>query len=232
MGKTGRAEEVLGGILDRLGEGTRLPPERVLCSELEISRGTLRRALERLEARGRIWRHVGRGTFVGARPVKPDGGISLLSAATSPDELMEMRLIFEPQIARLAATRATRQEIARMEECVKKTGAVSESEAYELWDAKLHRSIAEAAHNKLLLAIFDAMNEVRRMTEWGRLRDRAIRSRKVQLSWWAQHARFVAAIAERDGPRAEHEARQHVESVRMQVLSSSAPGKAPSVPPP
>lgn len=219
MGKTAVAEAALCRVLDGLGEGARVPPERFLCTEFGISRGTLRRALERLEARGRIWRHVGRGTFVGTGPPSSGAGISLVSATTNPHEIMEMRLIIEPQIARLAAARATPQEIVRMQHCARKTGTVAESEAYELWDAKLHRTVAEAAHNELLLAIFGAINEMRRMNAWGRLRDRVICSREVQMAWWRQHDQFVAAIADGDAARAEEAAKRHVEDVRDHVLS-------------
>jgi GntR family transcriptional regulator len=45
-------------------EGARLPPERQLCRDFEVSRSTLRQALDELEARGLVSRHQGRGTFV------------------------------------------------------------------------------------------------------------------------------------------------------------------------
>ena len=46
--------------------GDRLPPERELIDQLGMSRTTLRKALEALEREGTIWRHVGKGTFVGS----------------------------------------------------------------------------------------------------------------------------------------------------------------------
>lgn len=109
-----------------------------------------------------------------------------------------------------------------MRHCVRKTGTVTESQAYELWDATLHRAVAQAAHNTLLLAVFDAVNEVRSMTEWGRLRDIVVSSRAVQRAWWRQHEQFVEAIAGRDADAAEATARNHVEMVLRQMIDASA----------
>jgi DNA-binding GntR family transcriptional regulator len=50
---------------DRYPLHSRLPPERQLCELLQVSRTALRNGLEELEREGRIWRHVGKGTFVG-----------------------------------------------------------------------------------------------------------------------------------------------------------------------
>src|SRR3546814_13808666 len=118
-------------------------------------------------SRGRIWRHVGRGTFVGPRPASHEARLSVVSEATSPHELMEMRLILEPQIARLASMRPTEHEIGHMRYCVRKTGTVTESQAYELWAATLHRALEQAAHTPRIPASFNAVHDVISITIWG-----------------------------------------------------------------
>src|SRR3546814_6975538 len=64
----------------------------------------------------------------------------------------------------------TSADIAEMQHCIRKTMAASEWRVYEAWDNKLHRAIAQATRNNLLLALFDTLNMVRRATVWGRLR--------------------------------------------------------------
>jgi GntR family transcriptional regulator len=65
--------------------GDRLPPEHDLAAMLGISRGTLRTALERLEATGEIVRRQGSGTFVGRveRPAALDEGLEALEPYSS-----------------------------------------------------------------------------------------------------------------------------------------------------
>lgn len=60
-------EDELARRIERLHVGERLPPERALCAELDVSRSTVRQALGALAGRGLVERGVGRGTFV-ARP--------------------------------------------------------------------------------------------------------------------------------------------------------------------
>lgn len=109
MAKSTESEQVaLTAMKDFLSEqklalNGRLPPERQLCSAIGLSRGQLRKALALLEADGQIWRHVGRGTFIGPRPVINLNDFEFLSNQTSPTEVMEARLALEPQLARLAS---------------------------------------------------------------------------------------------------------------------------------
>ncbi|HEX6980410.1 MAG TPA: GntR family transcriptional regulator, partial [Alphaproteobacteria bacterium] len=160
-------------VKDASRAGERLPPERVLSARLGVSRGTLRRALEVLEAEGKIWRHVGRGTFAGARPpvVEADGAVTRF---TNPAEVMEVRRIVEPSMAALAAIRASANDISVMENCLRKGEAATTTSAFEMWDGMLHRTIATAARNTLLLSLFNAVNAVRGDQVWGQLKDASL----------------------------------------------------------
>src|SRR5215203_6694033 len=87
----------LGRLRARLDDSSsegeqRLPPERVLAAEIGIGRRALRRALEVLEAEGRIWRHQGKGTFLGPRPARNPTNLEELSKRTHPLEVMDVRL--------------------------------------------------------------------------------------------------------------------------------------------
>ena len=158
--------------MDLSGE-TRLPPERELCESLGVSRGDLRKALAVLEKDGHIWRHVGKGTFVGSGPIEETIGISEIAGRTNPADVMRARLIIEPEIAREAALHATLDDIAAMRQSLAQTRQAATWRQYENFDNLLHRQIAQASSNKVLLGLFDVLNAVRRTVVWGRLRTEA-----------------------------------------------------------
>lgn len=62
----------------RLNHGDRLPPQRILASELGVAIGTLTRAIESLTARGLVRAEVGRGTFVWRRPAAAPGPLQVV----------------------------------------------------------------------------------------------------------------------------------------------------------
>ena len=210
----------LRALLDggRFAAGQRLPPERVLATQIGVGRRTLRRALEVLEAEGRIWRHQGKGTFLGARPVHAPMGFEELSSRTNPLEVMDVRLEIEPILARLASLRASNGDVERLLHLAEKTASSSDADGYELWDSALHRAIAEAAGNRLLLAIFDMVDRIRQDTNWQILRERA-RSKDRLTSYVEQHRRVIAAISQREAHAAERAMREHLEHVRDSLLT-------------
>jgi DNA-binding FadR family transcriptional regulator len=198
----------------------RLPPERSLSLELGISRSALRKSLAVLESEGLIWRHVGRGTFVGSRPEPAGVDISLLAEITSPAEIMEVRLVIEPKIAAMAAMRATRQEMKQMKKAVLRSETASGFEENEKWDLILHEIIARATNNHLLTALFKATNELRKGENWGRMKEASLTPDRWQ-EYARQHHELLAAIEDRNAPLAEEVMRTHLETVHRNLVQGS-----------
>jgi DNA-binding FadR family transcriptional regulator len=127
---------------------TMLPPERRLADTLGVGRGALRRALDVVEAEGLVRRIQGSGTYLGNGPPQPPD-IEEMSQRASPGE------------ARLAADRASPAEIETMRRLARRVASAIDRDAYELWDAALHRAIAEAARNRLFLDLLEIIEAVR-----------------------------------------------------------------------
>lgn len=200
-----------------LPANTRLPPERELCELLGVSRGELRKALAVLEGEGELWRHVGKGTFLGARPAEEASSIAAMANLTNPAEVMRTRALLEPQVAGEAAVNATAADIAALDLCLERSVQSRSWRQYENWDNRLHRTITVAAHNSLLLAMFDTLNAVRRAVVWGRLRvDPA--GPPADHHSFAEHMAIVAAIRDRDREAAASAMRRHLAAVEANLM--------------
>ena len=192
----------------------RLPTERQLAENLGISRRSVRRALEVLEAEGLVWRRQGAGTFAGPRPdtlTEHEG----LDANFS--EVMEVRLRLEPQLAQLAALRASPAAITRLRDILGRLEGTEDADGRELWDSALHREIARAAGNRFFLMIFDSMDRARHDEAWRALRERA-RSRANLAQTMRQHRDLVDAIADHDPIRAGAAMRAHIMALHDGIL--------------
>jgi DNA-binding FadR family transcriptional regulator len=212
-------------LIKRISDGrypqqSKLPPERELSKELNVTRASLRKALALLEAEGKIWRHVGKGTFVGNLPAEESLGLSFLSRSTNPMEIMEMRLVIEPKMAGFAAIRATPAMIMKMYRCIEKSKLATDIRTYELWDATLHRAIAEAAHNQLLLSVLNVINGMRQDKLWGQLKESAVTQDKM-IEYSNQHHNCIKAIEARSAASAERAMTEHLELVRSDLLSAT-----------
>lgn len=159
-----------------------------------------------------MWRHVGKGTFTGERPIDTVADINAMVHRTNPLEVMGARIAFEPEVARCAALNATPSQIAELRSAMLKAQQAPTWRLYEQWDNRLHRLIGEASQNSLLLGLLDTLNAVRRAVTWGRLRDTPVRPPPDHHSF-EEHARIVDAIANRDGSAAADAMRRHLRSV-------------------
>ncbi len=203
---------------------SRLPPERELAETLGVTRASLRKALAVLEAENQIWRHVGKGTFIGSRPIETIADVAAMTRRTNPTEVMRTRLLLEPEVARMAALNATSAHIAEMHLCMQRTRAAQTWRQYEAWDNRLHRVIAESTQNALLLALLDTLNAVRRAVVWGRLRVEKVKPSPNHHSF-EDHEAIVAAIEDRDLDRAAGAMRTHLENVERNLLRQRPPAE-------
>jgi len=202
----------LDALLDSLKEGERLPSERSLADTLEVSRRALRNAFVKLEAEGLVWRAVGRGTFKGRYPIEQPGGLAELKRRTSPPEVMEARLLLEPEFARMAAVRATPADLERLSGLVRKMRGLRDYETFSRWDGRFHRGIAEATRHQLFAALYDSVDTLRTELAWGTLQ------RRVHGPDWLErasieHAEICEALIARDSNAAEDAMRRHLNAV-------------------
>ncbi|QIE57627.1 FadR family transcriptional regulator [Pikeienuella piscinae] len=205
----------LRSALDRLAPsvGDRLPDERRLAKALGCSRETLRTALTVLESENLIWRHVGQGTFRGARPAAAPLRDHLAIAASTAAELMRARYLIEPAIAGEAARRATAADIAHLRAAVRLCRAGVDSFACENADNRFHSSIAKVAGNPVLLTVLTYLSDTRRRSSWQREWDRTYR--RIGVAEFKgghsdEHARIVDAIENRDESGAGAAMRTHL----------------------
>jgi GntR family transcriptional regulator, uxu operon transcriptional repressor len=194
----------------------RLPPERALSGLFNVGRTELRRALGALEADGLIWRHVGRGTFVGARTVHNLEDVALLGQLAKPGQVLDARVATEPELARLAAMHASRADLEALRTCTDRCRNASDWRTYEAWDNNFHLAIARATHNKLLIYLFDTLNVVRRSTVWSQPRSTA--KPPDDHPSFSEHEAVIRALEARDPEAAAARMRDHLSSVRDRVL--------------
>jgi DNA-binding FadR family transcriptional regulator len=153
------AERIVTAIA--LGEfvpDQRLPTERDLAAMLEVSRTTVREALQRLAAAGYVTTRRGRGggTFV-RTALGPDSDEmirrTLVPAWDELTEILDFRKLVERAIARTAAERRDEYDIAAIRMAVGEYALAADRNASRLADHALHQAIARATHNARLVEL-------------------------------------------------------------------------------
>ena len=145
-----------------LKPGARLPPERTLAEQFGVSRPSLRQALKAMASIGLVEQRVGSGTHLAdsaagilAEPLK----LMILVDSITPEELVEARLIVEPELAARAAERAS---LTHLEDLSRSIEAMSRSESDRKvrieQDLAFHRGIFLAAGNRVCNAFFSLVH--------------------------------------------------------------------------
>ncbi len=189
--------------------GVKLPSERELRLQLAIGRSSVREALQALIGMGLIEASPGRGYFVRASPGKGAPLPQLtpaLSDIRSLLELLEARLMLEPEIAALAAKHVTRLDLIALERALLGIAeAVRRGRAVYRTASMFHVEFAKAAHNAALVQMVRSLTSV--MAYWGRFLEGAPGRAEQELRL---HRDLFECLKRRDPEAMRAKMREHI----------------------
>ena len=195
--------------------GERLPPERELSQLLNVNRSTIREAIGLLQERGLVQMKAGSGTYVIHMPPDTVGQAIkryFVSRNCSQNDLMAVRLVLEPEIAALAASKATPEELANLTDALGQMEASWPSKDFETYssaDVDFHFSLAVASHNDLFVGIASGISALMRI--WI---GTTFRLAKHEDSFRV-HREIYQAVVDRDPERARESMRTHLETIPL-----------------
>ena len=213
------AEQIKGLISEgKLRPGDRLPPERELVKEFNVSRPSLREALNSLATLGFLETRLKR-TFV--KSMTTDSIQDPLSLLIKTDtqkifDLIEVRKALEAWAAFHAAGRASEEDLKRLKSAIDgMRAAFDEGRSWEKEDADFHLAIAQATHNTIQTHIMSTIYDLLKESVARVFRDRAKIKRLLQ-----QHYRIFQAIRTQAPEEARERILDHLTYVEAEVKRS------------
>lgn len=212
------SDQAADALLDRIraGEwelGAKLPGETTLAIQLGVGRTTVREAIRQLVGRGVLTTRQGAGVFVNALEVREDWEQVLARADIIA--VIEARIAIETEAAGLAATRRTPADVRVIRRALgQREQHRADVEEYVDADTAFHRAIVVAAHNPILLDLFDGFTPRLRQAMIDMLR---IRGDYGSDSDQQMHAELTDAIAKSDAHGAADRSRAHLTSLAREV---------------
>jgi len=136
---------------NNMAPGDKLPTEKELSALLGVGRNTVREALRLLLSQNLIMIRQGAGSFISEKKGISDDpfGFSMVDDKRKlTEDLLQVRVMIEPQIASLAAQNRTAEDLKKVEEALFKVEAAMEQRKnFAMEDADFHASIAMCTHN-------------------------------------------------------------------------------------
>lgn len=205
----------------RMAAGERLPSERELAQRMGVGRNAVREALALLQVEGLVETRQGAGSFVRADALdalvhQPDEP----GDSTSPSELLDARLIIEPEIAAIAARTAADVAAAALTpyvDAMEAAGDPDDPDQRARWneaDRAFHRAIAHISGNSVLFRMAAQVAEQMDEPLWQQLRDTSIAVPGRTRIHMAEHRMILEAIAAGDESGARLHAAEHLKRVR------------------
>lgn len=220
------ADTLYGQILEQFATGIlklgdKLPSEAEIAGAFGVSRPVVRQALNRLRADGIIHSRQGAGSFVTRVPSAHLTDFTRSSDIADTFRSLEARLALEPNIARLAAERRSRAQMAAIAAAMKALkAAFADGTPGEDEDFAFHRAVAEATDNAIFVELLETIGgRTRRFmsTALGLTRLGSEERRRQVLH---EHTMILDAIEARDGETARLTMAFHLTQARARVRDS------------
>jgi GntR family transcriptional regulator, transcriptional repressor for pyruvate dehydrogenase complex len=184
---------------------------------LGVSRSSVRDAIRTLQLMGLLEPRQGVGTVVRSPASAPASPLAaaLLEKRRMVADLIEVRMMIEPPLARRAAMQISPDEIAGMEDILLRQEAkVREGGLGIEEDSEFHYAIALASDNSAVLKVVDVLMDLLRET-----RERSLQVEGRQEKSLAGHHRILSALKRGDAAAAEAAMRRHLQEVENIVLN-------------
>ena len=206
----------------KLKPGDKLPPEHVLAEKFGTSRPSVREALSALEILGITESRGGKGNFIKNNLTSPsyEQKFKELEEEESPFELLEARKAVETEIAGLAAEKATKEEIARIQDSLDKMKqALTNIPEVMEFDREFHLNIAKAAHNSVLFSIMTYLADGLKEELWVNLKEKSWSIPGRPQKYLKQHVEILKAIENKDSESARKYMHAHLSTVEQDLLN-------------
>lgn len=208
---------------------SRLPSERELAIRFGVSRPAVREAIGALQNQQLVITRRGSGTYVCSplpATLAPLPDEKAPSSDDSPVSTLEVRLMLEPAIARLAARRGQRSEEAErlllQMQNVKDIDVIAQQQLWSETDRLFHRQLAVMTGDSLLIRIADEIAKTMEQPLWQRLRDDGIYDEARISLYVAEHRLIYEAIATGDEDAAAFYVEQHLKRVGKDITTTTA----------
>ena len=205
---------------DNLKPGDRLPPERQLATMFGVSRNSVREAIKSLEQQGLLISRPGAGTYIvldAQENLAKAMGDAFALARHRLEDIFELRLLLEPQIAHLAAQRITQHEIEELStlmDVYEKN--LRDGQPVFFLDQAFHDAIAAATGNRSITRLMEQMHDLLRES-----RDEALQSPARSARSLEDHQRILSALNSHNPERAREAMKGHLEHTRDIVFTST-----------
>lgn len=225
-------EQLRQQIFDgRYKVGDKLPPERLISEEFNVSRTVVREAIIMLELDALVAVRKGSGIHVIADAPASQGSddepleqkvreILTEIKKAGPFEMLQARQLVECMIAAFAATQVTKQDIVELTR-LQELGHQEDQTRDSVWDREFHLQIARATNNSVLAMLVELMWYGRESNPlWTKLHEHI--DPDELNSWHQDHSEILKSLIRKDASATQKAMWQHIENTRQALYNASS----------